>query len=109
MRNTAASWVTPGGPHADEPTDIDARFAAFHERHPEVYAELAKLARIAQWQGHRRIGIRMLWEVMRWNLSIVQGRRVTLNDHFHSRYARLLMQEKDLRGIFSLRQLRGEE
>jgi hypothetical protein len=89
---------------------IDARFWAFHNENPQVYAELARLARQAIARGHHRIGIRMLWEVMRWNLTVEVSAadEFRLNDHYHSRYARLLMaREPDLRGIFELRTLKS--
>lgn len=89
---------------------IDERFAEFHREHPEVYIELVKLARVAKKQGFTKIGIRMLWEVARWNLFVIGGRQSTLkaNDQFTSRYARLIMkQERDLRNIFRTRKLRA--
>lgn len=93
-------------------SSIDERFREFHAANPQVYAELLKLARQAVAQGHRRrVGIRMLWEVMRWNLTVrvkADG-QFRLNDHYHSRYSRLLMQEPDLAGIFEVRALKSAD
>lgn len=91
--------------------DIDERFEEFHSKNPQVYAELVRLARIARAGKHGRIGIRMLWEVMRWNLLYQtqdQSSSYKFNDHYHSRYARLIQNnEPDLRGVFELRRLRS--
>jgi hypothetical protein len=88
---------------------MDRRFWEFHNANPRVYDELVRLARRAVERGRRRVGIRMLWEVMRWRLTIDTDDRHSdfkLNDHYHSRYARLIMRrEKDLVGVFHLRQL----
>lgn len=88
----------------------EARFRAFHKANPHVYRELLRLARIAR-RNRKKVGIRMLWEVMRWNLTIVTHddfSNFKLNDHYHSRYARLLNREPELLGVFELRQLRTQ-
>jgi len=88
---------------------FDERFAEFHEQNPLVYQELLRLARQAKDIGIRKLGIRMLWEVMRWNFLIRTARPdgdFKLNDHYHSRYARMLNEEPDLKGSFELRELK---
>jgi hypothetical protein len=90
-------------------SDHEARFREFHANNPEVYKELVDLARTAISKGKKKIGIRMLWEVMRWNRFLVTNdeSQYKLNDHYHSRYARLIMrQEPDLSSIFELRELK---
>lgn len=89
---------------------IDERFVEFHAANPAVYTELRDLALQARRAGLRRLGVRMLWEAMRWNRMLRTAPTVDgdfkLNDHFPSRYARLLMkQEPELTGIFELRDL----
>lgn len=87
----------------------EARFREFHANNPEVYKELVDLARIAISKGKKKIGIRMLWEVMRWNRFLVttDESQYKLNDHYYSRYARLIMdQEPDLASIFEVRELK---
>ena len=92
-------------------TLYDRRFLSFHALNPRVYEELVRLAREATGHGHTKIGVRMIWEVMRWNLTIRTFDPFSdfkLNDHYHSRYARLIMiQEPDLFGVFELRQLKS--
>lgn len=104
----------PANPPAclSAPTDdIDTRFAAFHGANPHVYAELVTMARAARARGHRRIGIELLFAAMRWNRLMrttpTDGELFKLNDHYTSRYARLIMsREPDLDGIFAVRTLR---
>ncbi len=93
-------------------TGIEARFHNFHHDNPHVYVELVRLARQARARGHLKIGIKMLWEVMRWNFKMQTTDTTSdfkLSNDYHSRYARLIMkQEKDLDGLFELRELRGD-
>ncbi len=89
---------------------IQARFDEFHAANPWVYDELAALARQAQKRGHSKIGIELLFAVCRWErlMRTTGSDGFKLNDHFTSRYARLLMQrEPDLRGMFETRGLRA--
>lgn len=92
---------------------IQARFEAFHAAHPEVYRMLLRFARqYVQATGRSKVGIRMLWERMRWEVHIAglpdKNEDFKLNDHYHSRYARLLAREPDLANAFELRELRAE-
>ena len=92
-----------------DPRTLEQRFRDFHAAHPDVYDELARLARRALADGRKRIGIKMLWEVVRWQhmcMTATDG-EYKLNNNYHAFYARLLMrQEPDLRGIF---EIRGDE
>jgi hypothetical protein len=89
---------------------IDQRFRDFHAENPGVYDELVKMARQVLARGYTRIGIELIWSGYRWNRML----RTTpdeygfkLNDHFRSRYARLIMaQEPDLADLFHIRTLR---
>jgi len=89
---------------------IDQRFRDFHEANPGVYTELVAMARQLRDRGYRKIGIELLWAAYRWNRML----RTTpdeysfkLNDHFTSRYARLIMAtEEDLNDFFHTRTLR---
>jgi hypothetical protein len=94
--------------HADT---IYNKFRMFHMKHPEVYRELVKLAR--QWvaAGHHRLGIKTLFERLRWEwhisgISDTDGFK--LNNNFAPYYARLIMEENpELDGLFELRQIRA--
>jgi len=90
---------------------FERRFFEFHNENPGVYKELVRLARQAKKAGARRIGVRMLWEVMRWNLTVATydpNSDFKLNNNYHSRYVRLIVQRNpDLSGMFELRVLRS--
>ena len=87
---------------------IQRRFLAFHEENPHVYAELVRMAREALPKAGGKLGIRMLWERLRWSMLQTHGDDFKLNDNFPSRYARMMMdQEPDLAGVFELRGLRA--
>lgn len=88
---------------------IAERFADFHARNPQVYAHLVSLARELVALGHERIGIKMLWERLRWSYAErTTGDDYRLNNDFTALYARLIMaQETDLSGIFELRDRRA--
>jgi hypothetical protein len=85
---------------------IQERFTEFHELNPHVYRHLVRLTR-ETLGGHKlKIGIAMLFEVLRWQYTIntrsVDGFK--LNNDFRALYARLIMlQEPDLTGVFELR------
>lgn len=88
---------------------IDEAFTAFHAANPWVYTALVRLARSLHDRGHNRVGIGMLFEVLRWNWSlhtIDPTSDYKLNNNLRSRYARLIAeQEADLADVFELRKL----
>jgi hypothetical protein len=87
----------------------ERRFREFHRDNPEVYQELMVLVRQATARGRKKIGIKMLWEVVRWNrFLLTTDEKYKLNNNYHSRYARLIMDnEPGLRGIFETRELKS--
>lgn len=99
----------------DEPTrtsskSIDEKFHAFHAAHPEVYDELVELARCGVAAGQRRLGMKQLFEVLRWHRTLrglpAEGETFKLNNNYTSRYARLVMTlEPDLAKAFETRTL----
>lgn len=91
-----------------EPQTLEEAFRAFHRDNPHVYDELRRLALELVDRGHDRIGIGMLFEVLRWQ----EAMRTTgdcgfrLNNSHRALYARLLMdREPRLRGVFETRSL----
>ena len=58
--------VTPAGP---ETATIAQRFAKFHADNPQVYRMLVSLARDLRTRLPRKLGIKMLFEVLRWRRS----------------------------------------
>lgn len=88
---------------------IEQRFWSFHETHPEVYRELRLLAFQGLARGQDRLGMKMLFEVVRWN-RLMRGdgehRDFKLNNNYTAYYARLLMdREPELDGMFATREL----
>ncbi|MFE7565398.1 hypothetical protein ACFU76_00295 [Streptomyces sp. NPDC057539] len=90
-------------------SSLDEQFADFHAEHPWVYEGLERLA--AQWvaAGGGRIGVKALFEHLRWlPPGISDGEPVQLNNNFTSRYARLLRAgHPEWRDVFELRRLRS--
>ncbi len=94
----------------DPALTIQEQFARFHAAHPEVYDGLLGLTRQAASVGRTRIGIGMLFEVLRWEWTIAglpdDAEEWKLNNNYRSRYARLIMRRNpDLDGMFNTRTL----
>lgn len=92
-------------------TKADSDFINFHRANPSVYNTLVRLARDLVSRGYKRVGMKMIWEVMRWEHMVrttdPSGSPFLLNNNLHSRYARLMMtSERDLAGIFETRRLK---
>lgn len=91
--------------------ELSENFWDFHSENMMVYIELRRLALKGVRAGRKRLGIKMLFEVLRWNRMIKTkdpaGDEFKLNNNYHSRYARLLMDRvPDLAGVFNLRELK---
>lgn len=108
--------VPPAPPPADpcvnsEESRLDRAFAKFHDENPVVYRKLVVLARGLRQRGHKRLGIGMLFEVLRWQhyMETTSTDGYKLNNNHRSRYARLIMtNETDLFEIFEVRELADE-
>lgn len=88
--------------------DLGVRWWAFHLEHPEVYNTLRDLTWQLVERGYRHLGIKMLWETLRYQTMLgaqVPGEDVVrLNNNHTSLYARLIMErEPGLEGIFETR------
>lgn len=106
--------TTPDAPTAHQgPVNgatIAEAFLAFHNANPDVYAELVALARKARQRGATKLGIGMLFEVVRWRRILRTedwGQApFKLNNNYRALYARRIMErESDLAGIFETREL----
>ncbi len=89
---------------------IQVQFQRFHLAHPEVYDGLVRLTYEAKNAGRARIGIAMLFEVLRWQWIIAglpdDAEAWKLNNNYKSRYARLIMRRHPpLAGMFETRTL----
>jgi hypothetical protein len=88
---------------------IQADFELFHRTNPQIYRALVRLARYHVGGGVSRVSIDYLYHILRWRMFLkTRGKEWhKLNDHFTSRYARLMeQQERDLRGRITMRKLR---
>lgn len=90
--------------YGDKPS-ITARFWTFHGENPHVYDHLVRLARRAKRAGAERVGMKQLFEVLRWQVMLTTtDPDWKLNNDYTAPYARLIMQrEPDLAGIFETR------
>lgn len=93
-----------------EEANLQFQFERFHLAHPEVYKVLVHLARTALAAGAKHLGMKMLWERLRWEYVVGEQNAADykLNNNHTSRYARLIMEnEPDLAGLFETRELRS--
>lgn len=101
--------VEPAPPAVDT---IEARFEAFHEANPWVLDALETLAADLHARGRTRIGIGMLFEVLRWytarSTTEEEAGGYRLNNNHRSRYARLILsRHPEWAGLFQTRELRA--
>lgn len=87
---------------------IDEAFEEFHGNNPHIYRNLRFLAFQAVNAGRKRIGIKFLFERLRWEYcvkSVHDESDYRLNNNFTALYARMLMDaEPCLDGVFEVRQ-----
>jgi len=90
-----------------ELSSLDARFWAFHEQNPQVFAKLEELASQAFTRGRKKIGIGMIFEVLRWNSHMATtGDTYKLNNSYRSRYVRILIDKHpEYKDLFEVRRI----
>ena len=91
---------------------IQEAFERFHELNPSVYRNLLSMAHAMQRRGRKQIGMKMLFELLRWNYYLNTddpNSKFRLCNNYTSRYSRLISeQEPDLEDVFSFRKLISE-
>lgn len=90
------------------PSAMVRRFLEWHRANPHVYSTMERL--LADWRraGHRRCGIKALWERARWELHLQTSESPRLNNSYTSLLARLLeLHHPEWSGTFEMRRLRG--
>lgn len=89
---------------------LQQRFEAFHRANPWVFDEVIRLLEEARDDGARRIGVKHVFEVLRWkHRRRTRGDDWRLNNSFTSRYARLVAAVRpDLAGLLEFRVLRSD-
>jgi len=90
---------------------IEAAFREFHELNPHVYRNLKVLAHKVILAGRHKIGMKFLFERLRWEYAIATQHEegsYRLNNNFTAYYARMLMdQEDELFNLFDLREIKA--
>lgn len=89
---------------------LQERFEAFHAANPWVLTELERMTRELVAAGRTRIGIGMLFEVLRWehDRRAPADRHFRLNNSYRSRYARLIVaRNPQWADLFEMRELRA--
>jgi hypothetical protein len=87
---------------------LSQQFEDFHRANPSVYNSLSILTR--QWlrSGRGHLGMKMLFEVLRWQTAMATDdphSDFKLNNNYTSRYARML--DAEFPGVFQLRELKS--
>lgn len=87
---------------------LESDFINFHNDNPIVYLDLLGLAMELSRHGHRKIGMKMLFEVLRWRSMLrTTGDRFKLNNNYTAYYARLIEHRvPEMRGVFDTRRMR---
>jgi len=101
-----------------EPTEaplsgsIRERFEIYNKANPQVLETLERLAERMVARGRQRIGIKMLFEVLRWDYYMQTtdpNSEFKINNNYAPYYARLIIERHpDWCNLFQLRQA-GEE
>lgn len=90
---------------------LKRQFADFHEANPHVYRRLVEMTWALKHKGHSKVGIGMLFEVLRWEHYMENKdphSEFKLNNNYRAYYARMIMKrEKGLADIFETRELRA--
>lgn len=85
-------WTREPGWLARPHTRLERRFAAFHATHPHIYRELEARALALVGKGAPRLGVKALWESMRYDAAVRSDDRPwKLNNSYTALYARLLI------------------
>lgn len=97
-------------PRISPDLSIQARFEEFHALNPWVLRELENQTSRCVERGWRRVGIGMLFELLRWRYGeATRGDEFRLNNSYRSRYVRLLLERHpEWSSLFSTRALRAD-
>ncbi|MEU7158520.1 hypothetical protein [Streptomyces chrestomyceticus] len=96
-------------PKALGSASIQDRFESFHQLNPWILDQLETLTLDCVNQGIKRVGIGMLFEVLRWQYGrATRGEPWKLNNDYRSRYVRKLIDlHPEWSPLFELRGLRS--
>ena len=96
---------------ADVPQDIAEGFHDFHAANPHVYLRLVEMTRNLVARKRHRIGMKMLFEVLRWEHYMkTEGEAFKLNNNYTAFYSRLIeSQHPEYLGVFTKRASLADE
>jgi hypothetical protein len=87
------------------------KFEEFHRLNPQVYKVLESMTAEMVNRGRRKIGMKMLIEVLRWNYYMETddpNSEFKVNNNYVPYYARLILEcHPEWDGIFELRTMKG--
>lgn len=85
------------------------KFDKFHKENPHVLEALIKMTDRAVAKGHKHFGMKLLFEVLRWETMIsTKGDPYKINNNYAPYYVRLIEEKRpDLTGVFRKRELRS--
>jgi hypothetical protein len=87
------------------------KFDEYHRLNPQVYRALEQMAGDLINKGRRKVGIKMLMEVLRWNYQMQTqdpNSDFKINNNYAPYYARLLIQNNPTWvDVFELRTIRS--
>lgn len=87
------------------------KFEEFHRLNPQVFVALESMTREMVNRGRGKIGIKMLFEVLRWNYYMNTSdpnSDFKINNNYAPYYARLILERHpEWDGIFELRTIRS--
>lgn len=90
-------------------SNAQQKFEEYHRQNPHVLDALIRMTDQAVAKGHKRLGIELLFNVLRWESMIsTVGDEYKMNNNYKSRYVRLIEEVRpDLVGVFNKRTLRS--
>ena len=99
MGAVVGGWLFP------DKSAFQRAFEAFHAVNPHVYRLFTHYAMEAHGLGTTRLGARLLWERMRWDVTVDThyadpNEEYKLNDHYIAYYARHFMADHPELGEF---------
>lgn len=87
------------------------KFEEFHRLNPQVITALEQMTRDLVNRGRRKIGIKMLFEVLRWNYYMETSdpnSDFKINNNYAPYYARLIIERNpQWEDVFELRTIRS--
>lgn len=87
------------------------KFEEFHRLNPQVYTALESMTREMVNRGRRKIGIKMLFEVLRWNYYMETddpNSDFKINNNYAPHYSRLIIANNpQWENVFELRAIRS--